>query len=841
MADKLQLILEAERRGILPDDKKAILEEARRRGLVPKADGAVASSAVTPPLYVPDGQGGEIALQNEQRAEYDKGAKEQGKAEKKAKEDWKAKRGYAERAGDTASFVASAIPRMLTRGQYGAGDLVGAVSEPAGESIAKSERDFVQANEATLSGAAEFGEYMAGIPALNTLGAPLRSVGPAVRTMAASPRGTLAGAVRGTGEAVGGRVGRGLQSYADSMQPRQTVKAVRQPSAPQNIQTLPERLRDFGAFRELGMEPFAPALGGSGTARLMRTVEELPVVGGTVKSAKTDVERGAARVQQGIAQQLGSPGSEEATGALAQRALERYRTRGITEIEPSALRGNPVGPQGPVRAPGINAYQPERAAQVMSGPAAERMRDAAPIRAAAGGGTAQTHRGATVAASRPLNQIGLRRTNADDLSDAEVRRLAQAPSRDTSFATRSEALYESAWRKVPPMMRADDTANPNRIGWTNLRTSLAQTQGEIGSQIAGQNTLAGRLADRISNPRSHTSVGELRSIRTEIGRALSNFGQFEIGLDRSQLKRLYAAASRDMEVGLQDLANRTWQRTRLDRSNPDYLSPDVARRADAALYEFRRADRYMRLGMGRMERFMSVLDAKTPNEAARKIIRGLNEKTADPQMLREISRVLRPEELNALRGYIIGNLGRGRAGAQMAETDFNFNHWATDFHKIVDAPGGREFLLQGLPDGVASRLENLARLADRMKYYEATKNFSGSAYSGAGIMALMSPGILASAAGLFGGGAIVGKLMTSKTYTAFLESFMRAQLKAGNTAASNARITAQYIRRLPALAKMQKDPDTQRAIQAIFMAANEQLKGQETEKARALPAPYSSP
>lgn len=35
MADKIALLLEAERRGILPDNKKALLAEARKRGLVP--------------------------------------------------------------------------------------------------------------------------------------------------------------------------------------------------------------------------------------------------------------------------------------------------------------------------------------------------------------------------------------------------------------------------------------------------------------------------------------------------------------------------------------------------------------------------------------------------------------------------------------------------------------------------------------------------------------------------------------------------------------------------------------------------------------------------------------
>lgn len=46
MADKTELLLEAERRGILPADKKPLLDEARRRGLIP--GGGASSSAPTP-------------------------------------------------------------------------------------------------------------------------------------------------------------------------------------------------------------------------------------------------------------------------------------------------------------------------------------------------------------------------------------------------------------------------------------------------------------------------------------------------------------------------------------------------------------------------------------------------------------------------------------------------------------------------------------------------------------------------------------------------------------------------------------------------------------------------
>lgn len=44
---KLDLLLEAERRGILPEDKKPLLEEARRRGLVPRLEGSTTPATAT--------------------------------------------------------------------------------------------------------------------------------------------------------------------------------------------------------------------------------------------------------------------------------------------------------------------------------------------------------------------------------------------------------------------------------------------------------------------------------------------------------------------------------------------------------------------------------------------------------------------------------------------------------------------------------------------------------------------------------------------------------------------------------------------------------------------------
>ena len=47
MADKIALLLEAERRGILPENKKALLAEARRRGLVSGGQAPAPQSGMT--------------------------------------------------------------------------------------------------------------------------------------------------------------------------------------------------------------------------------------------------------------------------------------------------------------------------------------------------------------------------------------------------------------------------------------------------------------------------------------------------------------------------------------------------------------------------------------------------------------------------------------------------------------------------------------------------------------------------------------------------------------------------------------------------------------------------
>lgn len=811
MANRLELLIEGEKRGILTPQNQAILNEARKRGLVDQAKPQV-------PQYAESG-GREFNLSDpQQKAEYDRlyGARDAAiNAAKQDEQDRIANRGIGERIGDATTFALSMIPRTLTRGEYGLGDIVGAVSKPAGESLAKSESDFAQANQGVLEGIAAAGEIGAGIPVLSSMGAASRGMGAVARTVATNPRVAAANIIEDT------RLGRTQagQKFTQAAQSALTPKAKpQQPQgqapAPPNIQSLPDRLRDMQAFRELEMEPFGPALASKGTARMMRTVEEQPIVGGTVKAPKERVGTALEGRIEDVGRSLGAAPDEAAMGAQTQRGLDRFRTAQLQDL-----------PEADVQALGINPNRPAAIGSrgnVRVDP--DRLNTAA-----------MTDDQLKAASKSRVDLPGSTRTTIEEISDAQLGSIVKAPSRATSFATKASALYEQAWRRIPTRMRSDNSRNPDVVATRNAeRVVRGILRMEEGAKISG-GVLTGRfgqLAPALQNLHRNFTIENLRHARTAIGRALAEHGTYETSLSRSQLRQLYGAVTRDLEAGLVAIAARARQASRLPSDDVRHVTPQAADAADRALRAFRQADKYYRASTERMDRVMNVLGANNLNEAARMIIRRMKERTQDVGMIRELVRSLKPEELNSIRGYIFQNLGRGRAGAREAEAGFNFSHWATDWNQLMGTAqkptAARALLLGGLPPDIARRLDNIVRVVERMKYYESTRNFSGSAYAGASMLALMSPSVLATAAAFFGGSAIMGKLLTSRAYTAWLESFMQAQMRMGNTATANARITAQHARRLTAVAARQSDPELARAMQAFALAisqnSNQELK-----------------
>ena len=797
MANRLEILIEAEKRGLITPRNQEILTEARKRGLAPQP---------APQVPIRMGDEGQNITTEDTIA--------QAKLRQATGEAWKEQRGIGERAADAAAFAGSVIPRTLTRGQYGLGDVVGLASESAGKSIAAGERDFAQANQGALEAIAAAGEASAGIPFLNTMGAPARGMGATARMAAASPRGAIANVIEDTKLGLTA-AGQKLTSAAQTaMTPKARPQAPAQAGQPPaNIQSLPDRLRDMQAFRELEMDPFAPAMASKGTARMVRTIEEQPIVGGTVKAPKERVGTQLEGAVEGVGRSLGASADEAAMGATTQRGLDRFRTSQLQDL-----------PEGDVAAMGINPNRPAatgRRGNVQIDP--DRLNTGL-----------MTEDQLKAAAKAQVDLPGSTRTTVEDLSNAELGTVIKAPSRSTSFATKASALYERAWRRIPTRMRRDNSRNPDAVPTRNAANVVRGIlRMEEGAEISGGALTGrfGRLAPALQNLHRNFTIENLRHARAAIGRALAEHGTYETSLSRSQLMQMYGAVTRDLEAGLVAIAARARRASRQNPTRPDgtpdptYVTPQAADAADRALRSFRQADKYYRASIERMNRVMNVLGANNINEAARMIIRRMRERTQDVGMIRELVRSLKPEEWNSIRGYIFQNLGRGRAGAREAEAGFNFSHWATDWNQLMGTAqkptAARAMLLDGLPPEVARRLDNIVRVVERMKYYETTRNFSGSAYAGASMLALMSPSVMATAAAFFGGSAIMGKLLTSRAYTAWLESFMQAQMRMGNTAAANARITAQHARRLSAVAARQSDPELARAMQSFALAISQ--------------------
>lgn len=533
-------------------------------------------------------------------------------------------------------------------------------------------------------------------------------------------------------------------------------------------QAINERMRDAAAFNELGVETFAPAFRSKGAARMARTTEEMPVIGGIVKNPKTETETALREAQARIASDLGAAPTNEQAGYTMQQGLDRFKNSGIADLEPGVLRARGVEPN--------EAINPR---DVMSRGAETRAAQAAPVRQAIGGGVAETNRGVTVPAATTRNQTLQARRSAESLSDAELETIVRAPSNETSFSARQEALYEKAFRSIPDLMRTNGSVNPNRLAAVNTRQTLRQIDEQIANQIGGQATIGGELADRIRNVSDHFSFGDLRSIRTEVGRAIGSLNPQQTTLNSGQLRSLYAALSQDIEVGLMDLANRAMLGTRVGNNNPSHVPLEVARRADQALRDFRVADRYTRQGMARIDRFTQILGAKNPEQAMRTLETRMKEGTIDRGMVRAVRDALRPEERQEILGYLVSRMGQGRPGAQEAERVWNIHGFATDWNRNKQA---MQLLTEGVDPAIVRRLDALAQISGRMKYYETTKNYSGTAYAGipiVGAIGAMSSGGMTAVATMIaqvGGMAAVGKFLASPRYLDWMVKAARTDL-----------------------------------------------------------------
>ena len=671
------------------------------------------------------------------------------------------------RATGAANFAASMPVRAFTQGQHGIGTLVGGLDPEAGAAAEQSEMDFARANQAYLEPIAKAGELSLAVPPLAAMGAPAGGMAATLRAAARTTPG-----VRGVLNPAVPKLSTEAQAYAPT-----------------------ERLKAAQAFEEEGVPAFAPAFTSKGTARTARTIEEAPLVGGTITVPKREVEMATAARQQALAQEAGAAASPEDAGLIAQRALQRYRTARLEELERPVLEdlGVPTATPTALARPGTVLI--DRPSQLNT--------------------AAMTPEELELARTSQISFPRSERATIQNMSPADLERIISSPARDTSFTVKQAALYKIADDAMPALFKENNARNPNLIP-TRLSgavaSGLAQAQQSARIQGGALQGRFGTLVRDLANPRSNFTIEGLRAARTELGRALAEGNTLDASLSRTQLKQLYGAVTGDIERGLVAVAARARQ-----QANAGTILPQIADQADRALYLTQRADRYTRASMDRMDRFMGVLGADTLEQASRRLGSYMKENTQNVQALETLASSLRPEEWRSVLGYVVGNLGKLPAGAKEAEGPlFSFERFATDWNKISQNTRVRNVFRKGLGDDVIHSLDNLGTISERMKRYETTRNYSGSGYvalGGAGLAAWLNPATLPFAILGTAGVGLTGKVLTSPAFAKWVSSGLaKTQARVGSPVTATRIAMQRSLGRLVDFAASELDPEVKAAL-----------------------------
>lgn len=526
--------------------------------------------------------------------------------------------------------------------------------------------------------------------------------------------------------------------------------------------------QEVQSFDRLGVRPFGPAFNEGPTASVAKQLSETPIIGAPIRQNLQESIEGAGQAAQRIADNIAPAATHELAGTRLQQGLDRFARSGIDEVDPPSLRNIGVPPE--------RVNRPMR--DVMSAGAAREMQTAQPIREQLGAFDAETTRGVAVPSARTREQTLAARTTAEDLSDAQLHAVVRAPSQSTSFAAKAEALYERAWRMVPAMMRENNTANPNMIAAVNTRQALGQIDNQIASQIAGQGTIGGALAERLRNAQAaNFPLADLRAIRTEVGRALGNTNPLQQTLNRGQLNSLYAAVSRDIEIGLETLANRAALGTARSNNQANYVTPDVARQAAGALRAFRTADRYFRQGIRGVERFNKIIGTDNPTQAVGKLIAAAKGRgKGNLTLLRTAHNALRPEEWADIQALMVRSMGEpvGSARGMAQEAGFSVQTFLTNWQNMEPQAiqimfGGEQ--AQAINDlvRVTNRLANVEALANTSRTGTNTLNVTGTV----GALSTAAAGDFMTPLMIGGSGYATAALMSRPQYTRWLAGYLR--------------------------------------------------------------------
>lgn len=637
---------------------------------------------------------------------------------------------YAQKAGEAVG--ASAIPSgMLLRAAPALAatqpaTTSQAVAQTIGQQIARAPGTAVAVDAASAAAGG-----------VGVQGAEDAGFGPAGQAIAGMAAGMIPGAALAYRPGSSGRIG------------TQTGESIAQRRAA-------EGATDLAAHQELEVRPFGPSFNQGPVASVAKQLTETPYVGAPLRNNLDETIEDAAAASRRVAAQISPAATHETAGLAVQRGLDRLRDQSFTDLEPGVVAGLGINPVNPVARPQSGGQQQLRRIQQGQG-----------TLQAVTGGQVQNTRGNPVPLPQTRVQKLTTRTTLEDLSDADLARVIRTPADTTSFSTRLEALYERAARSMPSLLRSDGSRDPMLLPTANAGAvvrSIVGDEARTGVR-AGLQGRYGEMFEMLANSRSNHPVATLRTMRTAIGRDLSNFGMYEASLDRSQLRRLYAALSSDIEVGLQDIAVRAAHATRVGGNQQ--LPVEAARRAAQALRDNQVADRYARAGFDRMDRFLQIVKAPNPQQAAQSLIRAAADGgKGNMRMVRAAMTGLRPEERAEFGALLVQELGRPIPSARgvVQEVGWSPATFVTRYNGL--SPEARSVVFT--PQHQRA-LDSLFRVANRLAHVEAQTNTSRS-----GTNVLNLGGLTAGAASVAGGDIVTPLLIgVGGTATSFLMSSPR--------------------------------------------------------------------
>jgi hypothetical protein len=307
-----------------------------------------------------------------------------------------------------------------------------------------------------------------------------------------------------------------------------------------------------------------------------------------------------------------------------------------------------------------------------------------------------------------------------------------------NFKARSEVLYNRLNQFIP---EDKPVTIDNTLGTLSKLTKPIKGAKNVSGLMISNDLKKWYLALSKDAASGNLPFGALQDLRSSVGRKLTS-PDLVSALPKAELKQLYAALSQDIEKAAAD---------------------------NNATRAFKRANKFYKSGMSRIDSFLTPLAKKTEDIDIYNSLVTASKKGA--QKISAVKKSLGIKQWETFVGSRIKELGLTTPGRQGAEGDvFSSDVFLTNWNRIN--PEAKKVMFSGSPElaEYGKNLSALAKAADRIKKSrEVIANTSGTSGQSASLAQLsaltfggfVSPTMAAVAASSVAGSAGIEKILTS--------------------------------------------------------------------------------